>query len=128
MHLLCDGQRAVAAHGHERLDAECLHAALRVIQQFLGQLTRLAVARLGGEGAAIGGAQNRAAAHQQPVQRLVIQHLILLRRQQPLIAADDAESFPSAFGARLGDGANDRVQSGAIAPAGNNSNLHTSSQ
>ena len=73
VHLLRDGERPVAAHGNQRGNAQRFHAALGFVHQFLGQLPGFAVAGLGGKLSAIGRAENGAAAHQQAVERLVIQ-------------------------------------------------------
>jgi len=63
-------------------------------------------------------------AHEQAVERLVIEHAIMLRREQAVVAAEDAEGFPAAFGGGFGDRANDCVQAGAVAAASNNADFH----
>ena len=77
--LLSDRERAVAADRDETDQAEFLAAAFGLVQQFGGQLPRFAVADFGGEFALVGGAQNRAAADEQPIEQLPFQHLGLLR-------------------------------------------------
>ncbi len=124
VHLLRDGQRTIAANGHQRGNAQRFHAGLRRLHQFLGELARFAVAGLGGKLAAIGRAENGATAHEQAVERLVIQHAIALRRQQTVVAAKDAEGFPAALGGGFGDGADHGVQAGTVAATGDDANFH----
>ena len=124
VHLLRDGQRAVTAHDGQRGNSELFHAAFGSIEQFPGKPAGFAVAGLGGETSAIGRAQNRAAAHQQAAKRFVIQRTKFLWCQQTFEAADDAEGFPPALGRRLGHGADDGVESGAIPTAGDNRDFH----
>ena len=69
--------------------------------------------------------ENGAAAHQQAVERLVIQHAKILRRQQAVVTADDADGFPTAFGGGFGNRADDRVQAGTIPAAGNDADFHS---
>ena len=65
---------------------------------------------------AVRGAENRAAAHQQAVERLVVQQSRSRRLEQAVVAAEDPEGLPPAPVRRLRDGTNDRVQAGAVSP------------
>ena len=58
-----------------------------------------------------------------PPRASVVEQHELARFQQALIAAEDAEGFPAALGGRLGHGTDDRVQSGAIAAAGDDADF-----
>ena len=79
--LLGDAQGAVAANRHERVQAERVEAALRLVQQLGRQPKSLAVTDFGGESSAIAGAQDRAAPIQQAANLVVVEGAMARRRQ-----------------------------------------------
>src|SRR5262249_47549794 len=70
----------------------------------------------------IGGAENRAAARQKPIERVIVEHAKIAGRQQAVVAADDANGFPTTLRRRLRYGANHRIQTRAVATPGNYAN------
>ncbi|OPZ14536.1 MAG: hypothetical protein BWZ10_01892 [candidate division BRC1 bacterium ADurb.BinA364] len=115
-----DGQRAVAANGHQRLNAQfaaALDAAVADIDRlFVFLFSRKEAKRI----VAIGCAQDRAAFGQDSG------HIGILEQSpailgQPKIAVLESDDFHAvARHGRLGHSANDGVEAGAVAPAGQN--------
>lgn len=123
VHLLGDAEGAVAADRDQGAEAEGLHAAFGVLEQFAGEAAAFAVAGFGGETASIGGAEDGAAAEQETVEFLVVQGLDAMRFEQSLIPAEDSDRLPAAFVCGFCDGADDGVQAGAISAPGDDANF-----
>ena len=49
----------------------------------------------------------------------------MLRRQQTVVTAQDANGFPTAFVGGFGDGADDRVKTGTISAASDDADFHS---
>jgi hypothetical protein len=111
-------QRAVAADDHERPQAELVEVALGLGDDSRIDLARLAVAHLGSEPAAVAGAEDRAAEEQEAVHFVGIEHARAHRVEKALKAAQEPEGRPAILCCRNHDGADDSVQAGAVAPAG----------
>ena len=114
--LMCDGQRAVAADDHERVEphlAERLHDAVGIVAGPVGSLDGM------GEGiAAIGRAENRAAEAQDAGD--------VARRERPrstwldqtVEAVFEADALDAGVAGGLDDGTDDGVQAGGVTAAG----------
>ena len=105
-------QRALAADGDDGVDAVALHRALHLLQ-----------AALDLEGVDARGAQDGAAAVEDAGGRLPGEAEVVVL-QQALPAVPQAHHLEAVLAGAADDGADDRVEAGAITPAGQDGDFH----
>ena len=118
------GERTIAAHHDERADFQPIHRVLRAGYDFLGHLRDIARADLGGEVTLVRAAEDRAAELEDADGVGGCQDTEITGREQPLEAVLEADDLPAELVRRADDAMDDRIKSGAIAAAVEDSDAH----
>ena len=122
--LQAGGQRAVATDDDERGDAELVHGLLGLGDDFRRDLGDVALADFGGEVAFVGGAEDGAAELEDADGVLGLEDGVVAGRQHALEAVAEADDFPAELVGRADDAVDDRIESGAVAAAIEDSYFH----
>src|SRR2546430_1347201 len=114
--LLRDGERAVAAHAHQRAQTDLVKIAFRPIERLCRDFPDLTVAGLRREPSFVGGAEDGAAQEKQTVHLMIVE-AALTQVEQPFETVEEADGVPATLGRRLDHRPDDCVQSWTITAA-----------
>ena len=119
--LQCRGERTVASDDDEGMEAKCVVGLPCLNQDFRRDRDRIACSDFCHKVALVHRSQNRSAEMHDPGSRPAIKQDMVTRRKETFKSIPETDEFPAQFIRGTARPAKDGIESGTVAPAGQNS-------